>query len=179
MSRKNVLRYILLGLLAKSELSGYDIKKIFEDEIGEFWKAKHSQIYPELIKLEEQGLIKYRIEIVGSKLEKKYYSITDKGMNELNIWISSSNEIIENKDEFILKLYFIDDKNDIKLEEMISEQIQLHENKLNHLKLRMQIVFDDEEKKKSMYGHYLILDHAVRRENSYLDWLKQIKYKEI
>ena len=70
MAKKNMLKYIILGLLEKQELTGYDIKNIFEEEIGEFWKAKHSQIYPELKKLEEQKLICFRIEIVGSKLKK-------------------------------------------------------------------------------------------------------------
>ncbi|WP_455537710.1 PadR family transcriptional regulator [Terrisporobacter sp.] len=175
MARKNVLRYILLGLLEKRELSGYDIKKFFEEEIGEFWSAKHSQIYPELSKLEGQGFVKYRIDIVGSKLEKKYYSITDKGILELNKWISSTEDLIENKDEFVLKLYFIDNKEDSRLDNMIEEQIKLHEDKLNHLESRMQVVFGDEGKKETMYGHYLILDHAIRREKSYLNWLHEIK----
>ncbi|MCR4945173.1 MAG: PadR family transcriptional regulator [Clostridium sp.] len=174
MSRKNVLRYILLGLLEKREMSGYDIKKFFEKEIGEFWSAKHSQIYPELIKLEEQGLVKYRIDIVGSKLEKKHYSITDKGIEELDKWLGSAEDLIENRDEFVLKLYFIDNKEDDRLNIMVNKQINLHKEKLEHLESRMQIVFDDESKKEVMYGHYLILDHAIRREKSYLSWLNEI-----
>lgn len=175
MARKNVLRYILLGLLEKREMSGYDIKKFFEQEIGEFWSAKHSQIYPELSKLEEQGLVQYRVDIVGSKLEKKHYSITDKGREELNKWLGSAEDLIENRDEFVLKLYFIDDKNDPRLDEMVNEQIKLHQNKLNHLESRMKMLFNDENKKETMYGHYLILDHAIRRENSYLGWLNELK----
>ncbi|MBU3200921.1 PadR family transcriptional regulator, partial [Clostridium estertheticum] len=77
----------LLRLLEKQELTGYDIKKIFEDEIGEFWRSNHSQIYPELRKLEEQKLISFRLEIVGSKLEKKYYTLMDDGKAKLNEWI--------------------------------------------------------------------------------------------
>ncbi|MBU3158100.1 PadR family transcriptional regulator, partial [Clostridium estertheticum] len=69
MAKKNILKYIILGLLEKQELTGYDIKKIFEDEIGEFWRSNHSQIYPELRKLQEQKLISFRVEIVGNKLE--------------------------------------------------------------------------------------------------------------
>lgn len=175
MARKNVLKYILLGLLQTRELSGYDMKKLFEEEIGEFWSAKHSQIYQELIKLEEEGFITHRVDIVGSKLEKKYYSITDKGIAKLNKWIGSAEELIENKDEFVLKLYFIDNKDDARLNDMIQEQIRLHENKLEHLESRMQLVFGDESKKEIMYGHYLILDHAIRRERAYLNWLNEIK----
>ena len=173
MAKKNMLKYIILGLLEKQELTGYDIKKIFEEEIGEFWKAKHSQIYPELKKLEEQKLICFRIEIVGSKLEKKYYTITGDGKEELKVWISApTQELLATKDEFILKLYFICGKEDGKLEKMFEEQIVLHQEKLEHFNLRMQTVFSSQEKKKSNYGHYLILDHAIKREEEYLLWLK-------
>jgi DNA-binding PadR family transcriptional regulator len=174
MIKKNMLRYILLGLLEKQELTGYDIKKIFEDEIGEFWQAKHSQIYPELKKLEEQNLICSRIEIVGSKLEKKYYTITTAGKAELKEWVSTPTpELFATKDEFILKLYFVHSKEDTRLGTMFQEQIRLHTEKLEHLKLRMRTVFASQEDKELNYGHYLILDHAISREERYLLWLKE------
>ena len=65
---KRILKYVILGLLEQGEKSGYDIKNCFNEEIGEFWSAKHSQIYPELRKLTEEGLITYRNTIIGEKL---------------------------------------------------------------------------------------------------------------
>lgn len=53
MTKENILQYILLGLLAKQDLTGYDIKKLFEQEVGDFWFARHSQVYPELRKMEK------------------------------------------------------------------------------------------------------------------------------
>jgi len=173
MAKKNTLKYIILGLLEKQESTGYDIKKIFEDEIGEFWRSNHSQIYPELKKLEEQRLISFRVEIVGSKLEKKYYTITDEGKAELKEWIfAPTPELLATKDEFILKLYFIDNKEAGKLVKRFEEQIVLHQEKLEHLKFRMQTVFASQKEKELNYGHYLILDHAINREEGYLLWLK-------
>ncbi len=45
---KRTLKYAILGLVHKEEMSGYDITSQFKKEIGQFWSAKHSQIYPEL-----------------------------------------------------------------------------------------------------------------------------------
>ena len=70
MARKNTLRYILLGLLSKKQMTGYELNQSFKNEIGEFWQAKHSQIYPEPAKMEEQGIIQHQVEITGEKLEK-------------------------------------------------------------------------------------------------------------
>ena len=53
------LKYAILGLLMQSSVTGYDISKAFSDGLGSFWSAKHSQIYPELKRLTEEGLIRY------------------------------------------------------------------------------------------------------------------------
>jgi DNA-binding PadR family transcriptional regulator len=177
MVKKNTLKYILLGLLEKDERTGYDLKKIFEAEIGEFWQANHSQIYPELKKLEDHGFIHSRMDIVGSKLEKKYYSLTNQGKLELNEWIASPTpELLATKDEFILKLYFVRDKQDSSLLKMFEEQIDIHQEKIEHLKSRMEIVFSTQKEKFENFGHFLILDHAIVREEGYLLWLNE-QYK--
>ena len=62
------LKYAILGLLMQSSVTGYDISKAFGDGLGSFWSAKHSQIYPELKRLTEEGLIRYRTVIQGEKL---------------------------------------------------------------------------------------------------------------
>lgn len=64
------LKYAILGLLNKEPMTGYDIGKEFSKDLGEFWTAKHSQIYPELKKLLNEGLIVYEIQISGEILEK-------------------------------------------------------------------------------------------------------------
>jgi DNA-binding PadR family transcriptional regulator len=56
-AQKNTLQYIILGMLQDDKKTGYDIKTAFTTEIGEFWQAKHSQIYPELSKLTKKGWI--------------------------------------------------------------------------------------------------------------------------
>lgn len=66
------LRYAILGLLNRKSMTGYDLSKEFQTSLAEFWHAKHSQIYPELKSLAEDGLITFQTEITGTVLEKKY-----------------------------------------------------------------------------------------------------------
>lgn len=49
------LGYAILGLLSRERLSGYDLTRGMRGRVGNFWSAKHSQIYPELARLEEGG----------------------------------------------------------------------------------------------------------------------------
>jgi hypothetical protein len=51
------LRYALLALLRVGPLSGYDLQKQFSLSVGHVWHAPDSQIYPELRKMETEGLI--------------------------------------------------------------------------------------------------------------------------
>lgn len=76
------LKYAILGLLNRNEMTGYELSKEFETTLFEFWNAKHSQIYPELKSLNAEGLIQYRVEITGNVLEKKVYTITDEGRRD-------------------------------------------------------------------------------------------------
>ena len=57
------LKYAILGLLNRKNMTGYDLSKEFETTLFEFWNAKHSQIYPELKSLSENGLVRYEVEI--------------------------------------------------------------------------------------------------------------------
>lgn len=172
MAQKNILQYVLLGLLKNESLSGYDIKKAFEKDIGEFWQANHSQIYPQLKKLNERALIDKKIVIAGEKLEKKVYFITHKGLQSLNEWlISPTPELSINKNEFHLKLYFVSDKDDPILPIMLQEQIHLHKTKLMNLKERRVILFENQKNRENNYGHYLVLDYAIQREEHHIAWL--------
>lgn len=66
-----VLKYAILGLLDQHELTGYDITKHFKDSLGQFWSAKHSQIYPELKRLTEEGFIEFDIHIQGKSWRRR------------------------------------------------------------------------------------------------------------
>ena len=71
------LKYAILGLVNREPMTGYDIKKAFEGRaLTSFWHAEHSQIYPELKKLVEEGMLTYDTDIRGEKMEKKLYTIT-------------------------------------------------------------------------------------------------------
>ena len=48
---------VVLGLLSHGPRSGYDIKTVVDRSTRFFWAASYGQIYPELRRLEEEGLI--------------------------------------------------------------------------------------------------------------------------
>src|SRR6201990_3067391 len=81
-----ILRIAALGLLAQAPGSGYDLLKHFEKSMANVWPATQSQLYGELKKLSEVGLIE--VSDIGPR-GRKEYRITDAGRAELQRWVSS------------------------------------------------------------------------------------------
>jgi PadR family transcriptional regulator AphA len=102
------LRYAILGYLSTAPGSGYDLAQQLQGGLGWFWSASHSQIYPELKRLEDAGLVEGAPTTVGEKLEKRVYSITDEGRKALTAWASGPPVYRPNRDPERLQLIFAD-----------------------------------------------------------------------
>lgn len=101
------LGYALLSLLACETLSGYDIAHHMKERIGNFWHARHSQIYPELARLQEEGFITHTIVEQQDRPDKKIYTITEQGMELLRHWATQEMDTPAIRDELVLKAYAI------------------------------------------------------------------------
>ena len=83
------LRHALLGALADRPRTGYELMKHFEQSLGYAWPASHSQMYPELARLRDDGLI----EQTGSGARNsKTYALTDSGLDEIRRWLETPPE---------------------------------------------------------------------------------------
>jgi PadR family transcriptional regulator, regulatory protein AphA len=103
------LKYAILGYLSSGMGSGYDLVQQLDGGLGWFWAASHSQIYPELRRLEGAGLIVGTATTVGERLEKRVYALTEKGAEELQAWTVKEPEYRPNRDPERLQLIFSDD----------------------------------------------------------------------
>jgi|SRR5947209_17628450 len=99
---------VILGMIAFGKRTGYDIKRLVDRSTRHFWAASYGQIYPELRRLEEQGLIHGRPEPTGGRA-RTVYDLTEKGSAALSVWLQSREELLyELRDEGMLKLFFSD-----------------------------------------------------------------------
>ena len=99
---------VILGMLALDARSGYDIKQKVDKSTRFFWAASYGQIYPELRRLEQQGLVRGRPEPSGERA-RTLYELTEAGETALREWLSSEGEpLYELRDEGMLKLFFSD-----------------------------------------------------------------------
>jgi PadR family transcriptional regulator AphA len=97
------LRHALLALLTARPMTGYDLAKQFDVSVAYVWHAPHSQIYPELRKLEASGLVSAESTPRGSQATKRTYSITEEGRAELRRWVEEVAPPLPERDAAHLK----------------------------------------------------------------------------
>lgn len=173
------LKYAILGLLMRAPATGYDIAKEFGDDLGCFWSAKHSQIYPELKRLTEEGLIRYQTVIQGEKLEKKLYEITDRGKEDFLQWLLQDPPLDPTpKDVFKLRSYYSRWLAEEDYLALLDRQIEKRTYKYNFLHDRLDEKYHDCDPAAlhgNERGDYFVLVGAVMREQTYLDWLRHCR----
>jgi DNA-binding PadR family transcriptional regulator len=97
--------YVILGFVRNEPRSGYEIKALVDHSTRFFWAASYGQIYPELKRLAEAGLIVGSDSPTGGR-RRTVYEITADGEEELRAWLRQKPETFEVRDEGLLKLFF-------------------------------------------------------------------------
>jgi len=97
--------YVILGLVRERPRSGYEIKAAVDTSTRFFWAASYGQIYPELRRLAEAGLIAGSEAPTGGR-RRTVYEITADGEAELRAWLRRPPRTFELRDEGLLKLFF-------------------------------------------------------------------------
>lgn len=89
---RDLLKQGILGLLNYGDMSGYEIKTIFQQSLNYFWTAQTSQIYRELQSLEKDGWVTSTLVAQKGKPDKKVFSITETGKEELQRWLREDSQ---------------------------------------------------------------------------------------
>ncbi len=99
------LAHAILAVLTGNPCSGYDLRKNFEGSVGFFWRATFQQVYRELAKLEEQGLLTAETIQQSQRPDKRIYSVTPSGQQYLQDWIAQPAPVSPIKDDLLVKLF--------------------------------------------------------------------------
>jgi len=101
-------------------MAGYDLKRIFDDTIGFFWAAQMSQIYRELNKLEEKGLVKSEVKPQEKRPDRKVYQLTKRGKETFLSWLNKFPDQLSelHRSRFLMRIFF---SSRIKLDELAFE----------------------------------------------------------
>jgi PadR family transcriptional regulator AphA len=98
------LRHAVLGLLAVRPSTGYDLAQRFDQSLAHAWHASHSQIYPELTRLDDEGMV----EVVGEGPRRsRTFAVTDRGRDELRRWMTESEPNRSQRNETAVRWFLL------------------------------------------------------------------------
>jgi DNA-binding PadR family transcriptional regulator len=97
--------YVILGMLRTGPKSGYEIKSLVDNSTRFFWAASYGQIYPELRRLADAGLVE-GADAPRDGRRRRLYKLTTAGGKELRAWLREPPSTFEMRDEGLLKLFF-------------------------------------------------------------------------
>jgi DNA-binding PadR family transcriptional regulator len=129
------IKHALLGILAKEPKHGYELKREFDDALGEFWNLNVGQIYTTLERLQADGLVEYEAIAQSDRPDKKVYRITDSGLAEFHDWQSRAikPEPRSLRDELFVKVLFMDDQDVGTIQRLLQAQQNVYLTQMMHL----------------------------------------------
>lgn len=99
------LKYALLCSLHESSATGYELTQRFRERMGNVWNASHQQIYRELGKLLDAGLLEVKTVHQTDRPDRKLYRINAAGETALAEWVNLPAKRPAVRDPMLLKMF--------------------------------------------------------------------------
>jgi DNA-binding PadR family transcriptional regulator len=124
---------VILGMVRLGRRTGYDIKQLVDVSTRFFWAASYGQIYPELRRLEDDGLLTGEDASTNGR-QRRAFDLTDAGAAALDEWLRSDDPgAYEYRDEGMLKIFFWDGLGLEERRRILHRMRARHEEVIRHL----------------------------------------------
>jgi PadR family transcriptional regulator AphA len=175
----SILGYALLGLLARGEQSGYDLSQGLKDPVSYFWHAQHSQIYPELARLEAAAFVQHTRVEQSDRPDKKVYRLTPAGDDALRAWLAAATEVPKKRDEVVLKAYSIWLVDPAGASQMMRDHMQVHAARQAEFERRLACLEGEAggemwRPASPWFGIHAALRRGIGYEREYRDWCEWV-----
>jgi DNA-binding PadR family transcriptional regulator len=169
------LRDAVLAALLEGESSGYDLAKGFDASVANFWMATPQQLYRELDRLAEQGLIQARVVHQERRPNKRIYSLTESGREAIRRFTATAPKPSVIRDELLVKVQASDAGDAQAVRESILERLQWATAKLERYeRLRARLLGGRTEQEYLAHaervGPYLTLLRGISFEQENIRW---------
>lgn len=118
------LAHAILGFLDYAPMSGYDLKKYFDQSVSHFWTATQSHIYKALENLEKDGMVESQVIQQEGKPNRKQYQITKEGRAELHRWVSTPLPIESPRQAWLIQVFFAHNATNEEIASLFEKRIE-------------------------------------------------------
>ena len=173
------LRDAVLAALLEGEASGYDLAKSFDASVANFWMATPQQLYRELDRLAEQGLIEARVVQQERRPNKRMYSLTEAGHDAIHQFTSRAPRPAVIRDELAVKVLAADAGDAPAVREFVAERLQWATAKLQRYERFRARLLDGRTEDEYLaqaerVGPYLTLLRGISFEQENIRWAERV-----
>jgi len=169
------LRDAVLAALLEAESSGYDLAKSFDASVANFWMATPQQLYRELDRLAEQGLIQARVVEQQRRPNKRMYSLTEAGRGAIHQFTAKAPKPCVIRDELMVRVSAADAGDAQAVRDFIVERLQWATAKLQRYERFKTRLLDGRTEEEFLaqterVGPYLTLLRGISFEEENVRW---------
>jgi DNA-binding PadR family transcriptional regulator len=173
------LRHAALAALLEGEASGYELSKRFDVSVANFWSSSPQQLYRELERLEAQGLVEGRLVEQRRRPNKRVFTLTDAGRDELQAFTTQPTRPMAIRDELLVKLQAVDAGDPDAVMAALSERLEQARGRLalyDRLRDRLLAGHSESEyvRDAERVGPYLTLMGGRMFEQQNLRWVEAV-----
>jgi PadR family transcriptional regulator AphA len=161
------LRFALLGLLADCPRTGYELTKHFQQSLAYVWPARHGQIYPELARLREEGLIEL---VEEGPRRSKTYAATDAGVAEIRAWLRETEPERSIRNEAMLRVFFLWLLEPAEAERYLRDELDAHRARLAEYEEMASDPRSSSPKNKKEQAFRVALEAGIRSRRAAVEW---------
>lgn len=156
---------LLLGLLGRQRMHGYELNEILERQLGFLSDLKKPTAYRLLEQLQAQGLVESEVERQGRRPERRVYRLTPKGRERFEALLRSELESAPHAvDPGNVALLFAD-------QVPSSERVALLNRRMSTLLARRGHLADLVDRHPPRSSARLVLQHDLARVDAEIAWL--------
>jgi DNA-binding PadR family transcriptional regulator len=172
------LRDAVLAALLEAEASGYDLAKSFDASVANFWMATPQQLYRELDRLAEQGLIQARIVEQERRPNKRMYSLTEAGHEAIHRFTAKAPKPGVIRDELMVKVSAADAGDAQAIHDFIVDRLKWATAKLQRYEGFRMRLFEGRTEEEYLaqterVGPYLTLLRGIAFEEENIRWAER------
>ncbi|KUN41554.1 PadR family transcriptional regulator [Streptomyces longwoodensis] len=173
------LKYAVLAALLEGEASGYELSKLFDVSLANFWPATPQQLYRELERLAGDGLIEARVVQQERRPNKRMFTLTEAGRADLRAFSAAApRRPTAIRDELLIKIQASDGVDPGTVRELLEERMSWARGKLGRyerVRERLLAGRSEEEylREADRVGPYLTLLAGIGFEEENLRWCER------
>ncbi|THA34482.1 PadR family transcriptional regulator [Streptomyces sp. A1277] len=173
------LKYAVLAALLEGEASGYDLAKVFDVSVADFWSATPQQLYRELDRLAEGGLIAARVVEQQRRPNKRVFTLTRAGRDALGAFTAEAPRPTAVRDELLVMTQAVDIGDRDAVRASVEERMEWARAKLaRYERLRQRLLAGRDEDaflaETDRVGPYLTLMRGRSFEEENLRWGRRV-----